>query len=66
MAIFDKQSGKAIDVLRAPNQEPIEIDGLWGMLFGNGVHLGRTNHLYFAAGPNDEKDGVFGKLEPVE
>lgn len=63
---FDKVSGKAIDVLRAPNNEPIEIDGLWGMLFGNGIHLGRSNHLYFAAGPNDEKDGVFGKLEPVE
>ena len=63
---FDKQSGKALDVLRAPNNDAIEIDGLWGMLFGNGVHLGRSNHLYFAAGPNDEKDGVFGKLEPVQ
>ncbi len=63
---FDKVSGKAIDVLRASNKEPIEIDGLWGMLFGNGVHLGRTNHLYFAAGPNDEKDGVFGKLVPID
>ncbi|MBY0428968.1 MAG: TIGR03118 family protein [Alphaproteobacteria bacterium] len=63
---FDKASGKALDVLRAPNNEPIEIDGLWGMLFGNGVHLGRANHLYFAAGPNHEKDGVFGKLEPVQ
>ena len=63
---FDKVSGKAIDVLRTPKNEPIEIDGLWGILFGNGVHLGRANHLYFAAGPNDEKDGVFGKLEAVE
>lgn len=61
---FDKPSGKAIDVLRTPGGEPIEIDGLWGMLFGNGIHLGQVNHLYFSAGPNDEKDGVFGKLVP--
>ncbi len=63
---FDKATGKAIDVLRTPTNEPVEIDGLWGILFGNGVHLGRANHLYFGAGPNDEKDGVFGKLEAVE
>ncbi len=63
---FDKTSGKAIDVLRTANGEPVEIDGLWGLLFGNGVHLGQANHLYFSAGPNDEKDGVFGKLVAID
>ncbi|MDX1923383.1 MAG: TIGR03118 family protein [Alphaproteobacteria bacterium] len=62
---FDRQTGKQLEPLKTPKGEPIEIDGLWGLLFGNGVHLGYANHLYFAAGPNDEKDGVFGKLEPV-
>lgn len=62
---FDKATGKQLEPLKNPKGEPIEIDGLWGLLFGNGVHLGQANHLYFAAGPNDEKDGVFGKLEPV-
>ncbi|NDE89762.1 MAG: TIGR03118 family protein [Alphaproteobacteria bacterium] len=63
---FDKQSGKQLGLLSTPTGEPIEIDGLWGMLFGNGVHLGQSNHLYFSAGPDDEKNGVFGKLVPVD
>jgi hypothetical protein len=26
--------------------------------------LGESNHVYFAAGPDKEADGLFGKLEP--
>jgi uncharacterized protein (TIGR03118 family) len=53
----------ALDYLRDARGQKIVIDGLWGLQFGNGASLGEANHLYFAAGPNDEKDGVFGKLE---
>jgi hypothetical protein len=35
---------------------------LWGLQFGNGVSLGDSNALYVAAGPEDEKDGLFGSL----
>ncbi len=42
------------------------IGGIWGILLGNGVRLGQTNHLYFAAGPNQEEDGIFGKLRPLD
>jgi hypothetical protein len=42
------------------------IDKIWGILFGNGESLGDTNALYFAAGPKDETDGVFGSLRPVK
>jgi hypothetical protein len=38
------------------------IDGLWGIGFGNGFTAGPTNTLYFAAGPNDENDGLFGSI----
>ncbi len=38
------------------------IQGIWGMLFGNGVKLGDSNALYFAAGPADETEGLFGSL----
>jgi hypothetical protein len=38
---------------------------LWGLQFGNGVRLGYTNHLYFAAGPEEEEEGLFGKLVPL-
>ena len=33
-----------------------------GLQFGNGASLGDANALYFAAGPEDEKDGLFGVL----
>jgi uncharacterized protein (TIGR03118 family) len=44
---------------------PIIIDGLWGLAFGNGSTKfdTPTNTLFFAAGPNGETNGLFGKLE---
>ena len=45
---------------------PIAIDGLWGLNFGNGGNGGNTNILYFTAGPDhDETHGLFGSLAPV-
>ena len=44
----------------------IAIDGLWGIGFGNGQGSGPTNVLYFAAGPDDEANGYFGKVEFVQ
>jgi uncharacterized protein (TIGR03118 family) len=36
--------------------------GLWGIAFGNGEDGAATNSLFFAAGINAEKDGLFGKV----
>ncbi len=41
---------------------PVEIEGLWDLIFGNGASLGREDRLYFAAGPADETAGLFGSL----
>ena len=38
----------------------VRIPGLWGIEFGNGVNGAATNRLYFAGGPKDEADGLFG------
>lgn len=62
---FDRETGRFIDHMRDEAGVPVEAEGLWGLQFGNGVRLGRLNHLYFAAGPNAEEDGLFGKWEPV-
>ena len=59
---FDIASGKQKDVLRRADGTPLEIDGLWGLVFGNGQSLGEKNALYFTAGPAEEIDGVFGKV----
>ena len=59
---FDPVTHKAFDYLRDPSGNVIAIEGLWGLLFGNGASLGAANHLDFAAGPRDEQDGLFGRL----
>ena len=59
---FDASTGQYIDDLRDAADMPIAIAGLWALQFGNGESLGDSNALYFAAGPEDEKDGLFGSL----
>lgn len=39
---FDPQMQTAVDYLRDATGEPIAIDGLWGLVFGNGGSLGET------------------------
>jgi hypothetical protein len=50
-------------LLRDESNRQIVIDGLWGIGFGNGAQSGSTSTLYFAAGPNDETNGLFGSIE---
>ena len=48
--------------LKRANGQPIAIDGLWAIAFGNGVASGPTTSLYFAAGPGAEAHGLFGSI----
>lgn len=43
--------------------QPVMIDGLWGIVNGNGRGDFDPNDIYFCAGPNDESDGLFGELD---
>ncbi len=52
--------------LKSETNAPIQIDGLWGLRFGNGALGASTNTLYFAAGINDEQDGLFGSIVNVD
>ena len=63
---FDPESGKFLGRLRDEGGKPIVIDGLWGIMFGNGAQGGDTNALYFASGPDGETHGLFGSLRFVE
>lgn len=54
-------SGTFIDQLTVNNQT-LAIDGLWEIAFPPSTSTIDPNRLYFAAGPNDEKDGLFGYL----
>jgi uncharacterized protein (TIGR03118 family) len=62
---FDMASGQYVDDLQDASGKPVAIAGLWGLQFGNGESLGDANALYFAAGPEDEVDGLFGAIRPV-
>jgi hypothetical protein len=42
--------------------KPIEIDGLWAISFPPSTSAIDHNRLYFAAGPDDEEDGLFGYI----
>ena len=48
--------------LRDGSGQPIAIDGLWALEFGNGANAGPTNTLFFTAGPDDETHGLFGRI----
>ncbi len=62
---FDPVTGAFLDQLRDGNGNVIAINGLWGLAFGNGGVAGPTNTLFFAAGFNDEADGLFGTITPA-
>jgi uncharacterized protein (TIGR03118 family) len=60
---FDGQTFEPRGHLKRPDQKPIVIDGLWGIGFGNGGGAGPTTTLFFAAGPEEESHGLFGRLD---
>jgi uncharacterized protein (TIGR03118 family) len=62
IAAFDSTTRSFLGIMRNDKGNAIKIDKIWGLLFGNGESLGDANSLYFTAGPNDEKDGIFGRL----
>ena len=60
---YDPDNGRHLGELSRPNGEPIEIEGLWGIAFGNGIDEQPTDTLFFAAGPGDEEHGVYGRID---
>jgi uncharacterized protein (TIGR03118 family) len=45
--------------------QALSIDGLWGLIPGNGASGGNMSDIYYTAGPNDESGGVLGVLSSV-
>ena len=60
---FDPDTGAFRGQLRDQKGNPIVIDGLWSLQFGNGAAAGPTNTLFFTAGIDGEAHGLFGKIE---
>jgi uncharacterized protein (TIGR03118 family) len=47
------------------NGAPVVIDGLWGISFGNGAATQPADTLFFAAGPDHESHGQYGRIDVV-
>jgi len=62
---YDPITGLLLGTLADSSGNPLVNTGLWGLRFGNGGNGGDPNSLYFAAGINDEKDGLFGRIDAV-
>lgn len=58
---IDPNTGDAAR-LRDTSGNSLVIDGLWGLMFGNGQAVGSTSALYFTAGPAGESHGLFGRI----
>jgi hypothetical protein len=63
---FDSATGAFLGQLANPAGQTIEIEGLWGLVFGKADEEALASTLFFAAGINDEADGLFGTLKPAE
>ena len=60
---FDPVTFEPKGHLKSLDGKAVVIDGLWGIGFGNGANAGPINVLYFAAGPDDEQNGLFGRID---
>src|SRR5215831_19417585 len=61
---FDSD-GNFLGTLKDGTGKPVVIDGLWTLTLGGGRNSS-SDTLYFTAGPNDETDGLFGTITPVQ
>jgi len=62
---FDDQ-GRFQGLLEGPEENPLVIDGLWGLTFGNAGSAGNPDTLFFSAGPDGKTHGLFGSIQPEE
>jgi uncharacterized protein (TIGR03118 family) len=61
---YNPQTGAFLGKLKNEDGNPIQIDGLWALRFGNGV-IGTERTLLFSAGIAGEKHGLLGEFLPT-
>jgi len=66
IAAFNGFTHKFIGWVRNADDSLVTIDGLWSLTFGNDATAGPANTLFFTAGINNETDGLFGTLTPLD
>jgi uncharacterized protein (TIGR03118 family) len=66
IAAFNGFTHKFIGFVKNADGSLMTIDGLWSLTFGNDGGAGPANTLFFTAGINNETDGLFGTITPVD
>jgi uncharacterized protein (TIGR03118 family) len=62
---FDPTTGLFIETIRDIHGNPIVNEGLWGLAFRSPTSGFDPGRLYFAAGIEEEEQGLFGTIQPV-
>jgi len=61
--VFNAKTGAFMSQLKDAKGKVISIDELWALAFGQGGGMnGKSNQLFFTAGPNQYADGLFGVI----
>ncbi len=62
---YNLANGAFVGQLTNSHHRSVQIDGLWGIAFGNGFAGQPVNTLFFAAGVDDEQHGLYGRIDAV-
>ncbi len=62
--VFNTITGRHEGELLNADGNPLFVENIWALSFGSGT-TGLFNELFFTSGPNDENDGLFGKITVV-
>lgn len=62
---FSLATDSFVGQLSGPDGAALSIEGLWGIIPGNGGAAGSSSDLFFTAGPDGESNGLFGAVLPV-
>jgi uncharacterized protein (TIGR03118 family) len=60
---YDAAAGTPLGTISDAGNTPIATPGLWGIAFGNDANNQPHNTLFFAAGTNNEADGLYGRID---
>jgi uncharacterized protein (TIGR03118 family) len=60
---YDPAAGTFIGTVLDSSGKAIATPGLWGIAFGNDANNQPHNTLFFAAGPNNEANGSYGRID---
>jgi uncharacterized protein (TIGR03118 family) len=62
---FDPVSGQSMGAVTLASGNKLSIPGLWALAFGNGSNNQAATSLFYTAGPTNQVDGVFGRIDAV-